>query len=507
VTIGEGLSMLGEPQRGEAILRAAVRRADAVWGPRHAVTLRARALLTESLAVLAPDEALRLADALVPDALAALPDSIEVATMALREQSFQRAKRDKVDASYAPLRQAIGIAERHLGPNHADTVHSLGLLANTYGRFGEYRKQLDTAQDALTRALAGLGSRRPDLTLTAVERWYAEALRRNDRPADAVPILRRVLDDQRQLDGADTARVRHAMYQLGLALAEGGRLGEAMSLLRETVAMEARHNRVDNEDRRNMRAALAAVLGFARRADEALALMASTAADTPASLPEAPTQFQFVGHLRHAHLLAMTGDASAAASTLDAAIARIDEAHAHFRAEARQIAAFNARMQGRTDAALALSKQAWDDAGRPRARPAVQAAIGAEYAASLLEQGDVARAPALVAQSIALYEQAQVAPSVRSHTAWIVQARLHLQAGRLDDAEAVLRPLRLAWEEAFPRSAWHAQTLYWLARVQARRGDAAGQRALMQSAAPLLQTSPLPALRKLAAAVRGPGAV
>jgi predicted Zn-dependent protease len=103
-----------------------------------------------------------------------------------------------------------------------------------------------------------------------------------------------------------------------------------------------------------------------------------------------------------------------------------------------------------------------------------------------------------VQQSLALFEQAQVMPSPRSATAWIAQARLQLQAGRLDEAEATLRPLRVAWETVHPQSEWHGETLHWLARVQARRGDVQGQRALDHQAAPLLRASPLPALRALA---------
>jgi eukaryotic-like serine/threonine-protein kinase len=498
VIIGEGLSMLGEPERGENILRAAVARANTAWGARHGVTLRGRALLAESIAVTKPEEAAQVADALVPDALAGLPDTAEVATMALRQQSFQRAKRDEVEPSYAPLKQAIDIAERYLGPNHADTAATMGLLSNTYGRFGEYKMQLATAQEALTRAMAGLGAQRPHLTLTAVERWHAEALRRNDRPADAVPILRRVQADQRQLDGSDTPRVRDATYQLGLALAEAGELGEAITLLRETVAQEARHNgKDDNEDRRNFRAALAVVLGFARRTDEALALMPRGAAG-PEPLPESPALMQMINHLRYARVLAMAGDARTASRVAAEAAQRTDEAHAQYRAEALHIAAFNARLQRRHDEALALAQQAWADSGRPKARPAIQASIAAELAAALLERGDAARAAPLVQQSLALYEQAQVVPSPRSATAWIAQARLHLLAGRTDEAEAALRPLRLAWESAHPQSEWHGETLHWLARVQARRGDVQGQRALDHQAAALLRASPLPALRSLA---------
>jgi eukaryotic-like serine/threonine-protein kinase len=500
VIIGEGLSMLGEPERSENILRAAIARASTAWGPRHDVTLRGRALLAESLAILKPDEAAQVADALVPDALAGLtanPQLAEVATMALRQQSFQRAKRDQVEPSYAPLKLAIEIAERHLGPNHADTAATMGLLSNTYGRFGEHKMQLATAQEALTRAMAGLGAQRPDLTLTAVERWYAEALRRNDRPADAVPILRRVLDDQRRLDGSDTPRVRHAIYQLGLALAETGQLGDALLMLRDVVALEAKHNNSeDNEDRRSYRASLATVLGFALRTEEALALMPGGAAG-PEPLPESPTLGRMQNHLRYARLLALAGDPRKAAQVADEAAMRADEAHAQYRAEALHIAALNARLQRRHDEALALAQRAWADSGRALARPAIRASIAAELAAALIERGEHTRAEPLVQQSLALYEQAQVGPSPRSATAWIARARLHLQAGRSDEAEAALRPLRAEWESAHPHSEWHGETLYWLARVQARRGDKQGARALDQMAAPLLRASALPALRSL----------
>jgi ATP/maltotriose-dependent transcriptional regulator MalT len=306
-----------------------------------------------------------------------------------------------------------------------------------------------------------------------------------------------VQDDQRQLDGSDTPRVRNAVFQLGLALAEAGELGEALKLLRETVALEARHNGGDdNEDRRAYRGAFATVLGFARRTDEALALMSHGAAG-PQALREAPSRGEMVDHLRYARLLAMAGDARGAARVADEAAQRADEAHAQYRAEALHVAAFNARLQRRNAPALALAQQAWNDAGRTKARPSIQAAMAAELASALIERGDFAQAEPMVQQSLALFEQAQVVPSPRSATAWIAQARLHLHAGRTDEAEAALRPLRAAWENAHPQSDWHGETLHWLARVQARRGDVQGQRALDHQAAPLLRASPLPALRNL----------
>ena len=496
VAIGLGLSSLGEPQRGEAVLRAAVTQALRAYGPRHPLTLRARVLLSESLTIRAPDEALLVAETVLPDALAGLPASAREAVEALQQQSFLLAKRDQADPSIAALKQAAELADRHLGANHEDTAVALGLLSNTYGRFGQYPQQLITANDALARALAGLGGLRPHVSLTAVERWQAEALRRNDRPGDAVPILRRVVQDQRQLDGADTARVRDALYQLALALAETGELGEALPMMREVVALEARQNPVDNEDRRSFRYVHSVLLGFAQRADEALALLGDDASPPP--LTGTPVAGPLVSRLRIARLRALTGDARGARELAEDVAAHARGPQAPLEAEAWHVAAFAARLQGRLAEAVALGERAWNHPARGQARPSIQAAIASELAAARLDRGETALAAAAVAQSLALYEQAQVRPSPRSSTAWIVQARLHLLAGRAVEAEMALSPLHDAWQAVYPQGEGLGETLHWLARAQRARGAVRAAQVSEAEAQRLLRSSRLPALRALA---------
>jgi tetratricopeptide (TPR) repeat protein len=499
VMIGEGLSRLGEHQRGQSILRNAVQRATQAYGPRHPITVRGRSYLAASLAVEYPEEAARVAEALVPDALAGLPTTIESATAALRAHSFQLAKRDEAEPSYAALKQAVALAERYEGPNHEDTVFTLGLLSNTYGRFGEFELQLATATQALERALAGLGSQRPHVSLTAVERWYAEALRRNDRPADAIPILRRVVDDQRQLDGSDTVRVRNAIYQLGLAHAEAGEIGESLPLMREALALEARHNSVDNEDRRNYRAAMAVVMGYARRSGEALDLIGRDSLP-PEALPIEPTLTQVLFHVRTARLMALEGDVASARRIAADVVPRVQGRLAPYRSEALSVEALAERLHGRTEVAYRLAESAWNDPDRGRARPAIQASIAAEWATVLLDRGDHARAAPLVQQALTLYQQAQVVPSARTATAWIAQARLHLHAGRALEAEGALRPLLASYERANPSSAWHGEALYWWARTQSALGRSGPAREAGLKSAALLRASPLPALKRLAVA-------
>lgn len=499
IVVGEGLSGLGDPQRGEAALRSAVARAHALYGPRHPLTIHGRALLAESLNVQKPEEAARIADELVPDALAGLPATAADAVFALRSQSFQRAKREDAEGAYAALRQAVALGERHLGPHHEETVYTLGLLSNTYGRFFDHVRQFQAADEARRRAEAGLGARRPHVTLTAVERWYAEALRSTNRPADAVPILRRVLKDQRELDGTDTVRVRHALFQLGLALGESGELGEGLELLRQTVALEARQNSVDNEDRLNYRAALVGLLGYARYADEARALSDELHL-VHRPLPTDAGGLEIARYLRHAQMQALRGEHAQALQMASEAAQRISEAQALFRSEAWIVAAMNARFQRRADQALAFAQRAWNDPARLQIRTSGQAVFAAELASAWLDRGEPERAAPLVRQSLTLFEQAQVVPSPRSAPAWIAQARLLLLERRAAEAQRVLEPLIASWRAVNPRSAWHGEALYWSAQALAQLGRAEEARRQHQAARVLLRASPLPLLRALAVA-------
>jgi eukaryotic-like serine/threonine-protein kinase len=500
IVVGEGLNSLGDPQRAIAPLRRAVALAERQVGPRHPLTIHGRAVLLGSLGVERIDEGLKLADALVPDALAGLPATAADAVGALRNQSFFRAKLDQAEASYAPLHQAVALAERHLGPNHEETLMTLGLLANTYGRFSQYAQQLEVARDAHTRAQASLSAQRPNVTLTAVERWYAEALRSNSRPGDAIPILRRVLEDQRGLDGADTPRVRNAMYQLGLALGETGQLDEALKRLRDTVALEAQQNSTDNEDRKAFGSALAGALGYARRSDEALALYQQhQIIEQPMPLPHGARAVWLTRQVRHAQMLAYQGDAVAADQSATRIALSIGDAHSTFRAEAWAVAAMNARLQRRADEALQYAQRAWSDTGRAKLRPSGQAVIAGELATLWLDRGAHERAEALVEQSLALFDQAQVIPSPRMAATLIAQARLQLRANRAADAQRTLDPLIAAWQSVHPGSAWHGEALHWSAVALHRLGrnedEATRQR---DQARALLRASPLPALQVLA---------
>ena len=93
---------------------------------------------------------------------------------------------------------------------------------------------------ALVLARAALGAQRPHRVLLLVERGQADAMASNQRPGEAVPLLRQALADQRALDVEETPRVREVMTFLGKALLLSGKLDEAASCFAEATAMHER---------------------------------------------------------------------------------------------------------------------------------------------------------------------------------------------------------------------------------------------------------------------------
>jgi eukaryotic-like serine/threonine-protein kinase len=497
VLVAEGFDALGDRHSGEVPLRAAVTRAEQVFGPQAPLTIHAKAMLADGLIGQQPEAAEQLLNELIPRAIAGLPATAEDVVFSLRSRSFLLAKRNQAEHSYAALRQAIAVSEAHLGPMSEHTIFSIGLLSNTFGRFGEREEQLKAAEEAMRRAQTALVGARPSQTLSAVERWYAEALRVSDRPADAVAVLRRVLQDQRATDIVDTPRVRNAMLQLAVALDASGRFDDALPLMRTAVALEASQNVNDSDDRVAFGNHLVSLLTSMRHADEALALddrlrsvaLRGNRRHDALSIPV---------DVRRARILALRGEADAALVAASAAAERAAATYPRLRAEAWLVAAFNARMQRKPVEAIEWTRRAMADPGATTFPLATQANTAAEAGSAWLDLGDVPKAKQALEQAQALYARAQVEPaSPRLASVLIGLARVHLQERRSAQAEAELLPLVKAWETANPGSVWHGEALYWLARAEALGGKAQAAQVHLRAAEPMLRPARLPALASL----------
>jgi eukaryotic-like serine/threonine-protein kinase len=496
IIVGESFGALGESQKGEQVLRVAIQRAEQELGRKHPISLRGRMRLASIIKWRDLKTAEEMIDAIIIDSIGQLPVTADTTAEAKREKSFIVAKRNAEEESYLALRESIAIAEKYVGLYSEQAIFSLGLLANTYGRFGKRAEQLAAATESLRRAEREFGSHRPHVTLTAVERFYAEALRANDRPADAIPRLRRVVEDQRQLDVAATSRVRNAMSQLALALSATGQIDEAMPLLRQVVALEQEQNKFESEDRVSYGAQLAEGLLVARRSDEALVEEKRVLA-VQERIGKEPLRFELRNLNRRALLFALRGDHTGAERlTLDVARrAESDLPQAH--AGALLIAAFNARLQGKPERALSHMKEVLK-VDLPKPVSLQQLFVNAaETGAALLDLGRFDEAEKSLTECRQLYERAQVKLSVRVATCTVGLARLQLKNKKAVDAHKALLALADDWERVNPQSEWHGESLYWLAHAEQQLGQHAKSRETITRARAMLTKSKLPMLRRL----------
>ncbi len=382
------------------------------------MTLNAKLLLADVLSPRDPPAALALVEDVASDARRRLPDTAEQLIQGLQIRSFALAKLNQSEASYSALRESIQLGEKYFGPLDERTIAGLELLANTYHRFGNGRDELVTATDAVERARRAFGARRPHVLLLKSERTYADALRSDNRPAEAATILRGVLADQQKLDAGETMRVRTAMLRLGIALQLSGHLDEAIPLIRQAVALEQAQNPADSEDRLAYAEALANVLASAELTDE-WKVQEDRVARLLGTRPS-PHQTEVTRRLRRASLAVLLGR-SPEARTLTAEAASMATAHEErLRVIAELIAARDARMQQRLSEALEQVDRTVKTHSLEALPLSVQSDVAAELGTLRLEMGDAPGAKPEIDRCRELLIRGQIAPSIPVTPAWSV---------------------------------------------------------------------------------------
>ena len=239
--IGSSFNELGEYRAALTWLPRAVERCVRTLGPTHEFSLQCRnhlVLAANSFGDLSVSEP--LLTALVSDLRAVQPPQPASLVRALRSHAFVHTKRGREAAAMAALNEAVEVATRHFGVTSDDALAARAALSNTFAHFGRARQALQAIEPALVPARLAFGALRPHPRLSNIERFYADALARNDRPREAASILRQVLADTRALDVEETTHVRIAMTLLANALQLGGHLDEAQSLVAQSEALHER---------------------------------------------------------------------------------------------------------------------------------------------------------------------------------------------------------------------------------------------------------------------------
>ena len=236
--IGASFNELNEVQAAIEWLPKAIELCVRELGPTHHLTLQSRHRLVEAanyVGDLETSEA--LLPSLVRDLRAAQPAEAKLLVAVLEVQCFVLAKRAQETEAIAALHEALEVATRVLGEASDDALSTRVALSNTLIHFGRKREGLEAMGPALVLARAAYGTQRPHRMLLGIERGQADAMASNQRPREAVALLRQVLADQRALDVEETVRVREAMVFLAKALLLSGQLEEASDLFAEGAAL------------------------------------------------------------------------------------------------------------------------------------------------------------------------------------------------------------------------------------------------------------------------------
>lgn len=485
--VGVAFTELGEEEKGKQALLTAIRIGEAALGKRHPITVNAKLVYANAVSQSDAKLGLELLEAALPDAIAALPGSAADVVWALRNKATLEARIDKARA-LASLKESIRIGEKHLGLYDRQTITSLGQLSNLQQFFGDFSDQLVSATVAVERARKVFGGKRPELTLTAVERWYGDALGANERAAESVEVLRQVLVDQQKLDGTDTRRVVFAKFALARGLIRAGSPVDALPLSEAARQFELGNSPqgVNSRLSANLNQ-LTTILGFLRRPDAALVY--ANEADAIAKQTTESPQHARTRRINRAYMHAQLGDDAGAAAALDNLPPDIATA---------TVRAFSARLHGRSNGAL-ISLSAHLPLREQELKvlsPIEQSAFLAELGIAYLESGHQEAAKVLAA-CLDRLDRIQVARSVVSSDCQIGNARLWIEVGRTAEAESLLNALVLSWAQANPGSVWHGEALYWLSKAQTRNGNEPDATRNLVLARRMLEKSNLPALRRL----------
>ena len=465
VLVAESASRLGDTALVQQSCKTALPRCTRAFGSTHALTLQARFLTMESANTRGDYKlAASIGPELVADLRSILPLHANLLVSSLREHSFQLAKHEQQAPSLAALHEAVEIAEKHLGLLHEETLTSIGLLSNTFAHFALHTESLPVARLAMERARNAVGNLRPHTQLVAPERWYAQSLNACGRPADAEPIARQCVADQRLLDGENSIRVVDAKRVHASALNSMGRWPDAVQLAEQVRIDQERLLPGDHIDAAVGVRALATAWWPTRRADLIAPLLAEEEAVLARLKADTPTKIM-ARHRSRAYLAAWAGDLTAVQALADRVMADTTPAFANERARVICARSLVLRRLGQYDEALSFAKQALvlAQAKAPNLMPVDVAQAQVALGLAQLELGDLNAALTHLRLAEGEFERGQVAPSVWYADARLGQARVHMLRGGHDVAQDLLSQVEAWWSQANPGSIWHTDVKAWQA--------------------------------------------
>jgi serine/threonine-protein kinase len=494
--IGASFLALNEHANAAPVLRQALGNCDA-RADAERCRLHAAVLLADSLLGTRDEEgALAVLDRHLPQDASRSDGDIDDIVGGWRARGEILTVMNRKDDAMAAYSRAGEIADRTLGRSHRATLELLVAKADSYAYFAYTPEYLAAGEEAYQRVSAARGQLRPDTLLTQSERVYSLALVSAGRGKEALPIIRRVVEDTRRLDAGDTQRVADAEWGLAVALANLGILDEAIPLMLHVIDHEAKLGADANLQMLERLAWLGMM--YAQAAMPAEAEEAARRTDAIAAQVDSVSMpLKLRNELTKAYAAAYSGS-SERVRQLTQAIRAYPNCPETARLESLAIDTLDAHWHGQHVRTRGLALQLVEGVEASKLPPYRRGAYLSIAARALLAANDEEDAQRIVRLATDVYRNAGLTASI--HMTDFINVRAGL--GMPGDATAVrddLQTLVSAWQKINPNSARHGEALYWLSRVQEASGQAESAAQTRQQAARILKSSKLPAMRLLAA--------
>ena len=150
--------------------------------------------------------------------------------------------------AFPHLERAVELRKIHLGPDHQDTLYSMGNLASAYWWVGRFSDAIALRQHIVESRMARLGPNHPDTLgdLTGLAEAYAGA----GHWDLSIPLFEEVLEKQGAICGPLHPQTLGAMHRLAMNYRDADRFAESCALFEElisrTKAVEAAGSKPDS---------------------------------------------------------------------------------------------------------------------------------------------------------------------------------------------------------------------------------------------------------------------
>lgn len=322
--------------------------------------------------------------------------------LGLREASLAHSKGD-VEAGLKLFERTEALARQHDDAGHDLVGRSLQGQGNSLSELGRYDESIAVQQRAVELLARRLGTATP--RVIEARMGVASALSNYGRSQEGLAQAKSTFADANRVAGEGSVLAARAQATLGIAYATHGMLSEAEPLLRVASTTLEKELGPENPDAASGWTALARVLAYLDKPQEAIEVLEHAREILSATLSPTHTDFIYIHtNLAEAHLTLEQWQAAADAAQRAESIVTV-----HFSADngrlapIRRLRATALREAGKLAASAELLRSVVTQLQATDAQPALIAVANYQLALTLAEQGETAQAKSLMQEARAVF--------------------------------------------------------------------------------------------------------